>query len=609
MMSLNHSHINEHYPWSQQQTIGNRLEKWAANIPQWESAEFCKERVYRFVRRSDSLKSRLAMPLVVAMLGGTGTGKSTLLNALVGEKIVREGKERPTTAEPILVCHRLQNPSDWGVDLNGVQIEQHDLPTLEQMVILDCPDPDTTENDVLRETNLARLRAVLPLCDVLLVTATQQKYRSRRVLDELATAAPGARLVFVQTHADQDVDIRDDWRQLLEKDYVTGPIFLVDSVSALKIQQQAKGNDPASAEKLPSDFLELRTLLTRDLNEEAAIRIRQSNYFGLAEETVDDCRKLIDEHWPIVGKLRERISEERRRFGEHLAEKMRDELIRDRRLWESRLIGRVASQWGYSPFSLVLRIYQGFGAILSGTLLARARSVPQLAVWGAFEGFRSLKKWSNKRKSEKGPGTSFLTSWEENRLRESALILAGFANDAQMPTEHCDPNFVIQEAQKADETFIADIARELENICDRLALQNNRWWTRTFYEVLFGGMLVFILIRPAKNFFFDTLFYSDGKLYGIDFYLVSIFWLIVWGTLLLGLFTYMLRSGLDREISEAATRWNRLPSLHLFFASAEDETNRIMAFRDELNSIAQRIDRINQQAEKLDRRLGMKKAR
>ena len=65
---------------------------------------------------------------------------------------------------------------------------------------------------------MARLRAILPKCDVLLVTATQQKYRSARVADELAAAARGAHVVFVQTHADLDDDIRDDWRQVLEAD-------------------------------------------------------------------------------------------------------------------------------------------------------------------------------------------------------------------------------------------------------------------------------------------------------------------------------------------------------------------------------------------------------
>lgn len=546
------------------------------------------------------MQKRLDMPLIVAMLGGTGTGKSTLLNALLGETVVREGKERPTTDRPVLVCHASMKTLDWGVDLSGIEIVRRDNPALERMVILDCPDPDTTENAKLLESNLARLRAVLPICDVLLVTATQQKYRSRRVLDELAAAAPGARLVFVQTHADQDVDIRSDWKELLEKDYETGSLFLVDSVAAMRAVRE---NNPP-----PKEFGELRQLLTHDLNEEAAVRIRQANYFGLAEKTVEDCREEVTEHWGLVGKLRERISEERRRFGEHLAEKMRDELIRDRRLWESRLIGRVASQWGYSPFSLVLRVYQGLGALLSGAFLTRVRSLPQLAAWGVFEGIRSFRKWSRKRKAEQGPEPDILSSWEEGRLRESSLILVGFATDAHLSTEHCQPDFVLKESKDASQTYLVEIARELEGICDRLAVKNNRWWMRSFYEFLFGGVALFLLIRPAKNFFYDTVFQADAKFYGADFYLVSIFWLVLWGAILLGLFTFMLRYGLDREINETAAKWNRLPALEGFFASVEKETNQVLVYRDELDAIHHRIARIAQQAEKLDKRLGKKKS-
>ncbi len=123
---------------------------------------------------------------------------------------------------------------------------------LRDLVLVDCPDPDTTEEmpsdspeisygagishaqsagtatpQAGRETdsNLARLRKILPHCDVLLVTATQQKYRSARVAEELAAAAAGARLVFVQTHADVEDDIRDDWRAVLADQYAAGTHF------------------------------------------------------------------------------------------------------------------------------------------------------------------------------------------------------------------------------------------------------------------------------------------------------------------------------------------------------------------------------------------------
>jgi hypothetical protein len=129
-------------------------------------------------------------------------------------------------------------------------------------------------------------------------------------------------------------------------------------------------------------------------------------------------------------------------------------------------------------------------------------------------------------------------------------------------------------------------------------------WT---YETLFGGMVLFLLLRPAKNFFYDTVFDNNAKIYGADFYLITLFWLVAWGAFLLGLFTLTLRRGLDREITESSTRWERLPSLEELFAELEATTLGVMNFRDELEPIQERLDRIVSQAEKLDQRLGRKK--
>ena len=336
--------------------LGEQIQRWGNSVPDWEAAMLCRDRIDQFQERAKLSPKSIHVPLVVALLGGTGTGKSSLINALLGEKIVTEGKDRPTTNEPILVCHTNADASLF----SHFCIERRSNPHLEQMMILDCPDPDTTDSVETNnpDSNLDKLRRALPFCDILLVTATQQKYRSRRVLDELAAAAPGARLVFVQTHADRDIDIREDWQKTLENDYETGQMFFVSSLNP--------GDETGSLQ-------ELRQLLTCDLNEVAAIRIRQANYFGLAEEAVTDCQRVIENDWQPVGKLRERISEERQRFGKRMADKIRSELIRDRRSWEAKILGRVSAQWGYSPFSLLLRIYQGLGAILAGALLTRVR--------------------------------------------------------------------------------------------------------------------------------------------------------------------------------------------------------------------------------------------
>ena len=208
--------------------------------------------------------------------------------------------------------------------------------------MVDCPDPDTTEEADDRATtdriecgsNLSRLRAILPKCDVLLVTSTQQKYRSARVANELMAAAPGARLVFVQTHADEDADIRDDWREVLaaelqfsEERGFESRIFWIDSLRALA--------DIQSGLQPRGEFADLWDLLTRQMAGAAANRIRRANFLELAADTLDACRTRTDEAMPSVRELQEVIDQHRGLLAGQMAGEMRAELLANRRSWKT----------------------------------------------------------------------------------------------------------------------------------------------------------------------------------------------------------------------------------------------------------------------------------
>ena len=84
----------------------------------WEPLNQCRALLRRLLQRLETVRIRLECPLVVAMFGGTGTGKSSLVNALVGLECTRTSRERPTTAQPVLIAHPLTELEPLGLPLD-----------------------------------------------------------------------------------------------------------------------------------------------------------------------------------------------------------------------------------------------------------------------------------------------------------------------------------------------------------------------------------------------------------------------------------------------------------------------------------------------------------
>ena len=217
-----------------------------------------------------------------------------------------------------------------GLDPDDFHVKRIESEILRDIVVIDCPDPDTSET-AAAGTNLALLRSIVPKCDVLLYTSTQQKYKNAVVIDELADVAAGCRLVFVQTHADLDSDIRQDWGEFLADKYDVPEMFFVDSQAAY--QQQQNGT------AVTGDFARLQTLLSTQLGVTRRVAIRRANLIDLLQEALTVCRKNYDASLPAVKELTDRLDAQRQEIRESLKRQLCDELLANQTLWERRMLG------------------------------------------------------------------------------------------------------------------------------------------------------------------------------------------------------------------------------------------------------------------------------
>lgn len=183
-----------------------------------------------------SLRLRLDYPedvLIAALAGGTGSGKSSLLNAMAGDDKAEIGGIRPTTEEPLALVpeDRLQALSGYLRDLGVASITSADLG--DRLCVIDLPDTDSVELD-----HRLQVDALLGRIDVVVWVVDPEKYRDaalhHRYLAPLA--GYGSQFVFVMNQIDRvDVAARpsvlSDFSDALVSDGFGSPTVIATSAN------------------------------------------------------------------------------------------------------------------------------------------------------------------------------------------------------------------------------------------------------------------------------------------------------------------------------------------------------------------------------------------
>jgi energy-coupling factor transporter ATP-binding protein EcfA2 len=565
------------------------LARWSGSMPEWPPARAVRAEWEQIEPRLDRARRELSRMLVVGVIGGTGTGKSTLVNALAGCDLSPAGDiARPTTINPVVVAARDVDLSWLPVEAMNARVVRSDAAAVANIVLVDCPDPDTqaeaprhgsgqTPHGPARPSdgnhNRELLEAVLPACDVLLLVSTAQKYRSWVVAREVAAFAPGRPLLFVQTHASRDPDIRDDWRRELESQgFIVPRIFRLDGVEAAT--RSAAGLEPDAG------FRELVEAIDAELVGRAARRVRRTGSLDLAGWFLRQSQEALAPLRGPVAQLSAGVASERTRLEGILARSVGSRLRASRTAWQRILTSEIVERWHGGPFASFLHVVESIIAFwprmraASGGLISRLLSGQPADIKPAGQGSWQAVEELGLSAAEVEQSRSVLCGLSARARLAEPLVGRARLDDARVAST------VGPLLERTAAWLSSGIDRLVADRRERIDGPVFRW----VCEALFSGLLAAVLVRAGWNFFVGHLW--QGRVVdGGGFLQEALVWVILWGFLLRWIAFARVRVGLDSDIQTLVAR---LPQAHLTdplladFAAAADATTQFIEQADRL---------------------------
>lgn len=233
--------------------------------------------------------------LLVVLLGGTGVGKSTLLNALAGREVAVVSPIRPCTTETTWYSHRDNDLGPLGAVIAGTdRIVVNDADGLRGKIVADPPDFDS-----MLQSNRRKLLEILKVADLVIGVVDPEKYGNLSLYRLLRRFREGRSFLFVMNKSDHGIEpsVVEDFRAALAAAGIERPrIFTL------------------SARNASGEFAALDEVIRREIDRATIRRIKDSNLSALLAHTRASVLRLLP------GDLDRRLEELPRIAEERVAE-------------------------------------------------------------------------------------------------------------------------------------------------------------------------------------------------------------------------------------------------------------------------------------------------
>ena len=219
---------------------------------------------------------------VVVFAGATGSGKSSLFNAVIGRNLARVAVTRPTTSEPLAVYG---NDCSALLDWLGVRSRHQasDVPWLagSDLILVDLPDIDSTEVQ-----NRVAAERLISQADVVVWVVDPQKYADGvlhlEFLSGLREQSGGMMVVLNQVDRLGPEDagrVEEHLRQMLTERRFRGEVRVTSALEGTGVAElrdaivAVAATKRASAKRLAADLRSQAALFTRAVEEDGGLLV------------------------------------------------------------------------------------------------------------------------------------------------------------------------------------------------------------------------------------------------------------------------------------------------------------------------------------------------